>query len=346
MLMQLRDDYLSAVDNVLIGNGGPKSRTAQIYFPADVIVDLDKGQSRILQDTGTQPLESAGTQISAQSGAQVGGTFVMDRLAFAGLVDAVGGVTLDIKKPVVAKDGFGNVVAIVPLGTRTLDGPAAAVYAMYLPPGAPESERIARFQQVWLKVLAQLPSQTERVRAILGSLGALARSTQPVEVVAEFLAQAGANVRGGANVNALAPTSPGAVGPLPASWIRRNEMATQVARLLPWAVVTADSPRPRVAVHQSGANPVAAQGAKGTLDAQGFAFVWAGPAATEGSQVAVADSSLTELGGRVAAALGLPSTAVKVAPARTPGTPVTVYFPAPSDLPGESRPAAVTSSSP
>ncbi len=346
MLLQLRDDYLSAVDNVLIGNQGPQNRTAQIFFPADLIVDLDKGQSRILQDTGTQPLESAGTQISAQSGAQVNGTFVMDRLAFAGLVDAVGGVSLDIKKPVVAKDGFGNVVAIVPLGSRTLDGPSAAVYAMYLPPGAPESERIARFQQVWLKVLAQLPPQPERVRAILGSLGALARSTQPVEVVAQFLAEAGANVRGRAVVNAVAPTSPGAVGPLPASWIRRIAMAGQVAKLLPWAAIAADAPRPRVAVHQSGADPLAAQTAKGTLDSQGFAFVWSGPATVDGALVAVADPSLTELGARVAAALGLPPTAVMVAPARTPGTPVTVYFPAPSDLPAETPPAAVTSSTP
>lgn len=346
MLVQLRDDYLSAVDNVLIGNQGPKSRTDQIYFPADLIVDLNKGQSRILQDTGTQPLESAGTQISAQSGAQVGGTFVMDRLAFAGLVDAVGGVTLDIKKPVVAKDGFGNVVAIVPLGTRTLDGPSAAVYAMYLPPGAPESDRIARFQQVWLKVLAQLPPQAERVRAILGSLGALARSTQPVEVVASFLAQAGANVRAAAFVNATAPTSPGAVGPLPASWIRPLAMADQVARMLPWAAVAADSSRPRVAVHQSGANPVAAQSAKGTLESQGFAFVWSGPARADGAEVAVAGPELTDLGARVASALGLPPTAVVVAPGRSPGTPVTVYFPAPSDLPAEAQPAPVTSSTP
>ena len=164
MLLQLRDDYLSAVDNVLIGNQGPQSRTAQIYFPADLIVDLDKGQSRILQDTGTQPLESAGTQISAQSGAQVNGTFVMDRLAFAGLVDAVGGVSLDIKKPVVAKDGFGNVVAIVPLGSRTLDGPSAAATQWAASPTSPPRASPASPPTAWPSDAPLAPMPTLPVR--------------------------------------------------------------------------------------------------------------------------------------------------------------------------------------
>ena len=79
------------VDSRADGVQGPKSQTSQIYFLPTSWSTLSKGQSRILQDTGTLPLEKAGQMVAAQSGSSVGGTFAMDRLAFAGQIDAVGG---------------------------------------------------------------------------------------------------------------------------------------------------------------------------------------------------------------------------------------------------------------
>lgn len=365
LLVQLRDDYLSMVDSVLMGVQGPKSQTSQIYFPADVVVDLSKGQSRILQDTGTLPLEKAGQMVAAQSGSQVGGTFAMDRLAFAGLVDAVGGVELTIKTPVVAKDGYGNVLTIVPLGQRTLDGPSAAVYAMYLAPNEPEINRIQRFKAVWNAVLAKLPPQAEKVRAILGSLGALARSTQPVEVVAAFLTQAGDNVREAKLASGVAHTYPGSLGPLPISWITPAKMSAQVASLLPWALITPSSPQPRVRVHQQGSVFVSAEVTKDALVAAGYTFVWAGPseggrtplaapseepqmASTTsppaGAAIVVATEDDRALGESVAKAVGITGSTIRVDPALSPGAPVTIYLPETLAPPPTTGLAPVTSS--
>ena len=367
LLVQLRDDYLSMVDSVLMGVQGPKSQTSQIYFPADVVVDLSKGQSRILQDTGTLPLEKAGQMVAAQSGSSVGGTFAMDRLAFAGLVDAVGGVELNIKTPVVAKDGYGNVLTIVPLCQRTLDGPSAAVYAMYLAPEEPEINRIQRFTAVWNAVLAKLPPQAEKVRAILGSLGALARSTQPVEVVAAFLTQAGDDVRESKLQTGVAPTYPGSLGPLPISWVQPGKMSSQVSALLPWAITSPTSAQPRVRVHQQGSVFISAEVTKDALVAGGYTFVWAGPttgsatplptptdgpavASTSGppagAEIVVATEADRTLGEAVAKATGISASTISVSAELSPGAPVTIYLPATLAPPPTTGAAPVTSSTP
>lgn len=331
LLVQLRDDGLSNVDNVVMGLDTEAGTGSEFYLPADLVVDLVDGRDETLGLTGFKPIQEAAPLVSGQTGVAVANTFVMDRLAFAGLVDAVGGVTITQAAPLVVKDRFGNVTMILPMGERTLDGPQAAVYALYLGPGQLESQRQERFQQVWQAVLAQLPDDPDQMRAILGSLGALARTTEPLARLAEFLVAAGETSRAGAMASGLLAVTPGAFGPLPVSWVDPAAAQAQAVDLFPASLMTAENGPLRVRVYRAGATTAAVEQDKADLVAAGLMFVWSGPtAARTSSVVTVAAPDLVPAGEQVAAAIGVSQSSVVVDPAATPGAPVTVLLAPPT----------------
>lgn len=347
LLVQLRDDGLTNVDNVVMGLDTRVGTGAQQYLPQNLVVDLVDGRDETLGLTGFKPIQQAAPLVSNQTGAAVADTFVMDRLAFAGLVDSVGGVTIDLPQPLIVRDRYGNVTTIVPLGERTLDGPSAAVYALYLGPGQPESERQARFQVIWEAVLAELPASADQMRAILGGLGALARTTESLADLADFLVAAGQVYRASAMTSAQLPVTPGAFGPLPLAWIDPAATAAQVTTLFPASVIAADQPPLRVRVYRAGATTAAVEKARSELTLAGQRFVWAGPTpARPNSLVAAMSIGLVPEAERVAQTIGLPASTVVVDPAATPGAPVTVLLaPAPTAT-GTETPAATGTASP
>lgn len=343
LLVQLRDDGLTNVNNVVMGLDPAAGRGADQYLPQDLVVDLVKGRDETLGFTGYKPIAQAAPLVSAQTGELVDNTFVMDRLAFAALVDAVGGVKVTVDAPVVVQDRYGYILDVIPIGERTLDGPQAALYALYLPPSAPESQRVARFRQVWQALLTELPAQPEQTRVIVGNLGALARSTQPLASLAQFLTTAGAIFRSHQWVTGDLPVTPGELGPLPLSWIDPEAARVQSVALFPASQRTPENSALRVRVHRSGASITDVEAARGQLQQAGIDFVWAGPAAVRPtSTVAVASTQLQGAGVRAAQALGLPNSAVAVDPAATPGAPVTAYLAARS----QTSPNSTASTSP
>lgn len=327
LLVQVRDDGLTSVDNVVMGLDAGSERGSSLYLPQSLVVDLVEGRDETLGLTGFKPIAEAGPLVAAQTGVRVDDAFVLDRLAFAGLVDSVGGITLDIAEPLVIQDRWGTVVDVIPLGERTLDGPQAATYALYLGPSGSEDERQARFQAVWEELLAALPENPDQMRAILASLGALSRSTNTLASLADFLTAAGEGVRSGGWTSENLPTRPGAYGPLPLDWVDPQPAETVVEQLFPSSLLAPDSPPIRVRVYQAGGVKAELDEVRNRLVEAGFSFVWAGPgeSRTE-SRIAVADPGQIPFGEEVAATLDLPASAVEVDQAATPGTPVTLWF--------------------
>lgn len=327
LLVQVRDDGLTTVNNVVMGLDSAADQGSSLYLPQNLVVDLVEGRDETLGLTGFKTIAQAAPLVAAQTGIRVDHTFVLDRLAFAGLIDSVGGITLDIAEPLVVRDRWGSVVEVVPMGVRTLDGPQAAIYSLYLGADAPESERQARFTAVWQAVLEQLPSSPDQMRAVLASLGALSRSTDTLAALADFLTTAGQDAREGRWTTANLPTSPGSYGPLPVEWVEPVAGTETATMLFPDALLSPDDPPVRVRVYQAGGTQAEVDQVRTQLVEDGFSFVWSGPAETiPSTQVSVADPAELPAGRSVAEAIDVGSDAVVVDPATTPGAPVTLRY--------------------
>lgn len=340
LLIQLRDDGFTSVGNVLIGledaSGG------QLFLPASLAVAAVDSRQETLGATGAAPIAQAPQVVGLQTAVRVDGALVLDRLAFAGLVDAVGGVTIEVADTTAFVDRAGTTLAVIPAGTQNLDGPEAALYATFRGAELSPASQYVRFQQVWNALVPLLPDSEDRMRAILGSLGALARSTQPVAPLSQFLVQAGATARQGLLRGEEIAVRDGAIGPLPISWVDAGRVEQQVSALMPKAVVDPAVQPVRVRVYSAGASIAEVAELTALSDAQ-VDYVWSGPFfPLPATQVVVADERFTATGVRVAAAAGLIPAVVRVDPAATPGAPISVFYTGPQvvDTP-EQSPAAV-----
>ena len=340
MLVQLRDDTFTNVGNVLVALDDDGSG-AQLYLPQSLAIAAVDNRQETLGSTGAAPIQQAPDLVAAQTGVRTDGAFVLDRLAFAGLVDAVGGIEIDVPATIAFEDRAGTTLAVIPAGRQTLDGPEAALYATYRMPGALPEDQYLRFQQAWNALLPLLPDSVERMRAILGSLGALARSTQSIAPLAEFLTKAGTTARGTQWRSESVAVRPGAIGPLPIFWLDAGAVALQVQALMPTAVIDPALQPVRVRVYASGATIAEVAELTALSDAQ-VTYVWSGPFfPLPTTQVTVVDERFVTTGRRVAAVVGVVPAVVNVDPNATPGAPVTVLYTGPQDL---GPPAELTAS--
>lgn len=331
LLVQVRDDSFINIGNVLVGLAEDGSG-AQLYLPPTLVVNAVGNRQETLGATGVAPIQQAPELVEAQTGVRTDGALVLDRLAFAGLVDAVGGIQVEVPATVAFVDRAGTTLAVIPAGTQALDGPEAALYATYLTPGAPPEEQYLRFQQAWNALLPLLPDSEDRMRAILGSLGALARSTQSIAPLAQFLTEAGRTARGAQWRSDSLAVRPGAIGPLPIFWVDVSAAATQVQALMPTAVTDPALQPVRVRVYSAGATVGEVAELAALSDAQ-VTYVWSGPFfPLPVSQVVVADERFLTTGRRVAAAAGVIPAVVSVDPTATPGAPVSVFYTGPQVL--------------
>ena len=331
LLVQVRDDTFTNVGNVLVALADDGSG-AQLYLPHSLAMAAVGNRQETLGATGAAPIQQAPDLVAAQTGVRTDGALVLDRLAFAGLVDAVGGIQVDVPATIAFVDRAGTTLAVIPAGSQTLDGPEAALYATYRTPGAPPEEQYLRFQQAWNAVLPLLPDSVDRMRAILGSLGALARSTQSIAPLAEFLTDAGETARAAQWRSDSIAVRPGAIGPLPIFWVDAGAAATQVQSLMPAAVTDPALQPVRVRVYAAGATISEVAELAAQSDAQ-VTYVWSGPFfPLTDSQVVVADERFLATGRRVAATAGVIPAVVSVDPNGTPGAPVTVFYAGPQVL--------------
>lgn len=190
-----RDEY--AVGNALmsgsiddaVGVLSPSSAIA--YVPSSVLVPIVGASPPRRITLGATPIipDTLAPRTSAEAafGLALDGSWTLDFLAFAGLIDAVGGVFVDIPQAVRLGNPQLPSVMVLPSGRQRLSGIAAAEYVTAeLPSGFP-IDQLRRFRDVWIAVLARLPDSPERLRQILTSLGFLARTTASVETLLEVL---------------------------------------------------------------------------------------------------------------------------------------------------------------
>lgn len=119
-------------------------------------------------------------------GTPIEGSVYLQRLALAGLVDSVGGISV-VSDDIYRVSDLGELDAYVFKGTATLDGKEASGFAMIRGRTETPEHFTDRTNQVLRAVFENMPSDQQRVEEVLSALGSLARSNVPTASVAKLI---------------------------------------------------------------------------------------------------------------------------------------------------------------
>ncbi len=317
VLLKIGDPTVTGM--ALLASDPASGDGAVVLIPSKLVVDVAGFGPMTLAEAASLPDPARAANALADTlGITVDGTWELSSEALAAMVDAAGGVTVDVDTDVTGPGQGGGQVILIPAGTQTLDGASAAVYAAFLGKGEPEESRLARLDAVLSAALDGLSTDPGQVTLSLGSLGAGSVSNVP---------------------DAL----PGMLAAL-----RSAEASTSVVhRTLPVSVIDAGDSQPSVGVDQSAAGelvddllagskaasrpggdvrvlvqngvgtPGLGSSARDRLVADGFTYVAGGNAAKFGtpkSLVLITESTAAKRaeGAAIATALGLPDSAVRL----------------------------------
>jgi hypothetical protein len=190
LLLQVLDGDGYARGNVVIGIEPPGTDplTVLLAMPASVLVP--QGDDSVTLGVTPQSADTlaAVTAIEQGFGLRIDAGLTLDRLAFAGLVDGVDGVWVELDRPVLLPAiGEEERLRVLGPGWVKMDGIAAADYAVLRIPGESETDRVERFLGLLEDALKRLPRTDDQMRQLLTSLGSLAQSTVPTDDLVPFL---------------------------------------------------------------------------------------------------------------------------------------------------------------
>ncbi len=263
--------------------------------------------------------DAAADALADTLGITVDGTWTLDTASLAALVDAAGGVTVDVDVDVTAPGPTkGSEVIVIPAGTQSLDGASAAVYASFLGAGEPEQSRLARLDAVLSAALSGLPTDPDQLTLALGTLGAGSNSTLPEKLPGFLAALRTADAATAVLHRTLPVTALDAGAALPTVGVDAKAAAALVDDLLGSSKA---AQRPggavRVLVQNGVGTPGLGSSARDQLVKDGFTYVAGGNAAKFGtarSLVLISENTAEQraTGAAVVAALGLPESALRV----------------------------------
>ena len=174
------------------------------------IVNIDPATLIVPPGQGFVPISDAGLQgsfdgvdraISGALGIPIDGSILLQRLALAGLVDGVGGVTIDSENLYRVSES-GQPAEYVRPGSAVLDGGAAAGYAMVKSKFETTDEFMERTNQVLRAVFENQQGDAARVDEVLSALGSLAKSNVPTQSIARLIVELRAdNLWSSANIS-------------------------------------------------------------------------------------------------------------------------------------------------
>ena len=190
LFLQVLDADGYARGNVVIGIEPPAADPLTVFLAVPASLLVAEGDDSVTLGTTPQSADTlaAVTAIEESLGLRVDAGLQLDRLAFAGLVDAVDGVWIELDRPILLPAiGEEGRVRVLGPGWVKMDGIAAADYAVLRIPGESEDDRIARFLGLLQEAIERMPRTEDQMRQLLTSLGSLAQSTVPTEELVPFL---------------------------------------------------------------------------------------------------------------------------------------------------------------
>lgn len=289
-----------------------------VLVPSGLLVDVAGTGNVPFGETAALSEPSASAQaLTDLVGVRVDGSWRLTAEGLAGLVDSVGGVDAAVDVDVLATDAQGNQTVVVRAGTQRLAGGSAAAYATYLAEGEPEQARLARFDDVLQSLAAKLPAEPAVLVGSLGALAAGSQSTLDNPALAQRLERLRAAAARDTLVSDVLPvTGIDSGGGAPTYGVDAGQVGAMMRARFPGALQSdAAGEVLRVLVENGVGTPGLVERAREKLVDAGFRFVNGGNAAEftgDPSAVIVPDGTEASVrrGQRVAAALGLPESAV------------------------------------
>jgi hypothetical protein len=261
-----------------------------------------------------------GTSLADTLEVVVDDTWQVSEQMLAQLVDAAGGVLVDVDTDVLEDADGGQQSIVVSAGDGQLIGGREAVaFATYLGPEENEESRLARFGQVLEQVTQRLPEDRALLLATLDETRATESSTLDTESLADFLLGYGDIGRDGDTSYQSLPVDPLETGgPKPALVVEPAGLERLRAGLLSDSLPPGgDGDQISVLVQNGVGTPGLEQEAAGLLRAEGYDFSNGGNATEFGRDqtlVLIPDATPASqaLGEDVAATLGVPASSVQV----------------------------------
>lgn len=318
VLLQVTGGDGAAAANALVGLTPREDSASVVLVPSGLLVDAAGTGTIPFGETVTLPEASAPAQaLTDLLGVRVDHGWVLSQQGFAALVDAVGGVEATVDVDVLATDPQGNQTVVVRAGSRQLDGAAAAAYATFLGEGEPEASRLSRFDEVLSGLLVALPEDRAAVAAAVQAAGEGSRSGLQPEGLAGVLLDMKAATGAEEYVSDVLPVNEiDTGGTVPTYGIEPGQVTARMRSLFPGALLEdASGDVVRVLVENGVGTPGLVEAAREKLVAEGFRFTNGGNASSftgDASVVLILDGTeeSVQRGQRVAAALGLPDSAV------------------------------------
>jgi hypothetical protein len=242
LLLQVLDADGYARGNVVIGIEPPATDPLTVFLAVPASLLVTQGDDSVTLGTTPQSADTlAGVKAIEDSlGLRVDAGLTLDRLAFAGLVDAVDGVWVELTRPILLPAiGEETRLRVLGPGWVKMDGIAAADYAVLRIPGESETDRIDRFLGVLQDTIERMPRTNDQLRQLLTSLGSLAQSTVPTEELVPFLKSVRSDVDFGDVRTEILPVEIIRGGARPAA-VAAPDADALVQALFPDARVSAD----------------------------------------------------------------------------------------------------------
>lgn len=321
LTMTLADEGDPATSGALMVYDVDNQTAGSVLIPSRLFVEgptpggLPFGDTVLLGDDA-----APGTSLADTLDVVVDDTWQVSDQMLADLVDAAGGVLIDVDTDVVTSRDEGPQSIVVAAGDgQLLGGKQAVAFATYLAPDENEEARLARFSQVLDQVTQRLPDDPTALVGTLEGVKATESSTLSIESLADFLGGYGAIGRDGdASYQSLPVDTLVTGGPNPALIVEPAGLERLRAGLL------ADSLPPdaggeqiTVYVQNGVGTPGLEQDAADLLRDKGYDFLNGGNANAFGREetlILIPDTSAASrsLGEDVAATLGVPASAVQV----------------------------------
>lgn len=247
--------------------------------------------------------------------ARIDSTLTLSQTQLARLVDAVGGVVVDVDTDVITTTSGGSRVVSIPKGPgQRLNGANAVLFATYVAQGEPPAASLPRFQSVFEAMITALP---RKVSAAAGVLRSAQVDPATASSAAALFTGLAADDRAKQFLSEIMPSQPIDSGTGTPSYRvdvpnLHSLVASQLAKSLPPGDV---SQQPSVLIQNGVGHPGLVQSACTRLLPAGFTFAGSGNASSFGhktTQIFVFPSSpddlvrVTRFGDRVADLLKVP----------------------------------------
>lgn len=310
LLFQVQGANGSGIANVLLAHDEPSRTGAAVLIPPQVLVTVPgTGSVPLGRALITVPPQGSRDALSDLMGVIVDDGWVVNQPVLVALVDALGGVPVDVDVQVVQGSS-----AVLSPGPQNLNGAQAATFLAYLAPGEQEQARLARVQEVLDGLVNVLPPTAPELTTVLRGLGERSITSAELPELAAFLiGLATDDEAGGLQYDVLPVVDLDPGGDVTAFRVDADALTPLVDRLLGGSVPAGvREGGNRVLVLNGVGTPGLGEAVRAKLVSAGFVFQGSDNAPRFGytrTQVLVPEATAEgqALGERVAKALGLPN---------------------------------------